>query len=889
MNRFAWVTLAFMAAGCSDFGVQTFNAIPVADITSHETDDTVLEGYTVTIRGSASDPDDQSDELGVRWFVDDEKVCPNADVDDEGVTTCALQVGGSPFEVTLEVFDPDGASDAKSIALLVTPTEAPEATIVSPIADGLYYSDERLTFEGIVSDAEEAPIELTVWWESDLDGELEIDINPDASGSFVAAAYLTEGSHLITLNVRDGSEKTAFDSVVVDVGGPNSAPSCTLDAPIDGSVHAISGALDLRATVSDPDQSADTLAISIDSSVDGNLATPTATTGGDVITQASGLSAATHVITLTVTDSRGEVCSDVATVAVSTKPNVVIASPGSGTWGQNSSITFVGIVTDAEDDSSDLIADWDSDLDGWLDTDNPDGTGSTTFVTSSLSIGTHEITLTGTDTTGLTNTNTVSIVISEQPVNHLPTQPVITLEPNPATAADNLTVVFSQQSTDADGDTVTYTYDWFKNGAPSPFSSTGIMSWSFTTKGETWSVQVTPYDLVGAGPSASANTTILNSLPVLNSVTLTPNPANTTTTVYCLAAGLSDLDNEPVDLTYEWRVNGTIAGSNADSLDSSEFIRGDEVTCTVVPNDGEADGSPVTSSTLVISNAPPTAPEVEFEPPNPTTNDELVCVIVTDSVDPDGDAVTYDMAFDDSGTPYVPSQFGGTYLLGDTVPSVELDQGDTWTCTVTPNDTFENGTPGEASAFVNDFCGDGDNDGYTDASCGGDDCDDGNNQIHPFAGDQFGDLDAFGDPIDTDCDGLDCQAGYYNFTTYFTACGDMAGWDDARDICSNAGYQLASIRDSGEQAYIDGLLQSGNLFAQYSLWIGINDQSSEGTFVWEDGWSGGYEYWGLNEPNNENGNEDCGQINWPVDVDAEWNDALCTLATVFSGYVCQVR
>ena len=54
-------------------------------------------------------------------------------------------------------------------------------------------------------------------------------------------------------------------------------------------------------------------------------------------------------------------------------------------------------------------------------------------------------------------------------------------------------------------------------------------------------------------------------------------------------------------------------------------------------------------------------------------------------------------------------------------------------------------------------------------------------------------------------------------------------------------------------------------------WIGLNDISSEGTFVWSDGSDALYRNWKVGEPNNH-GSEDCVYYR----ENRNWNDLSCT-------------
>ena len=101
------------------------------------------------------------------------------------------------------------------------------------------------------------------------------------------------------------------------------------------------------------------------------------------------------------------------TVTVSTPPTVTISSPTDG-----SSTTFTqtvllsGIVQDAEDADDSLAVEWTSDHDGSIGSPTPDSSGAVALLTATLNIGSHLLTLSATDSAGLTGTATVSVSVS---------------------------------------------------------------------------------------------------------------------------------------------------------------------------------------------------------------------------------------------------------------------------------------------------------------------------------------------------------------------------------------------------------------------------------------------------------------------------------------------
>jgi len=155
-----------------------------------------------------------------------------------------------------------------------------------------------------------------------------------------------------------------------------------------------------------------------------------------------------------------------------------------------------------------------------------------------------------------------------------------------------------------------------------------------------------------------------------------------------------------------------------------------------------------------------------------------------------------------------------------------------------------------------------------------DDCDDNDPNIHPMAG------DTYGDGIDSDCDGLDCEAASDGHT-YFAACDTTGSRSTLQQDCIVMGYDgLASIRSYSEDTFIWNLLnQVGGNFI-----FGYNDISSEGVWVWDDRSNFGYTNWLPGEPNNLQGS-DCAYYHIPYS--GQWDDGICT----GTGYkpICQKR
>ena len=246
--------------------------------------------------------------------------------------------------------------------------------------------------------------------------------------------YLSEGNHVITLRVEDKTEKADSDEVTIVVGGANSAPSCEFTSPSSNSVGPVGELVTFLGLVEDVDISASLLQVSWSSDKDGDIGSSTPDTSGNVIFPYSDLSINTHVISMTVLDEKGAECVSNLVYTVSTPPNVTITSPSNTTYNEGETITFSATVSDNEDQPNELSLEWTTSDGTILNSQSATSDGNVEFVFNEIPYGQQVITLTGTDTDGLTASDLISFTI-----NALPTQPSLTVIPSNPKTGDDIT------------------------------------------------------------------------------------------------------------------------------------------------------------------------------------------------------------------------------------------------------------------------------------------------------------------------------------------------------------------------------------------------------------------------------------------------------------------
>jgi hypothetical protein len=687
-------TLALLwLSGCNPTDLSKVSLPPSVSIDNPPDGSTLSEGVTVELSGIITDSyyRETLDQIVVTWAVDGGKICEDAIVDTNGRTTCDHIFDEGTSTISLTAVNPNGDKGVAESTVTVAKNDAPSGSIISPVASGSYYSDHDVEFLATVADTEDDPDQLTVTFESTLDGLLNLPGVPTSDGQFSGTVELSEGDHFITMVITDTSGRTGQDTVSISVNGANNPPTCAILSPENYADFGVNETILFEATANDLDIDASQLAVTFTSDKDGVIGNLTPSSNGNVQFGINTLSTNTHTITMLVEDEIGSTCTDVVLLTVGNAPDLEITAPTSGTViNEGERANFSALVTDVEDRSSDIVVDWESSIDGVLFSQNASSSGVAEFSIATLSRGTHSITASGTDSDGLTGRDSITLY-----VNGLPEAPTVAITPASPGSGDDLRATVTADAYDPENDPITYNYEWYKNGVLTANTSNTVPALD-TLRGESWEVKVTPNDGYGDGVPGFASVNISNGPPSITNVTIDPNVAYTDDELTAVPVGWYDPDGDREQYRYQWYLNGAaLNGSTDPTLAEIWFVKGDQVYVEVTPYDGTDLGATVTSGVITIQNSAPTQPVVSVSPEQPETDDELSCVILTYSTDADGDAITYSYAWTNNGSP--------TAFTTSTVPIGSTAIGETWECRVTATDGTSSSTPGTDSVNVNDY------------------------------------------------------------------------------------------------------------------------------------------------------------------------------------------
>jgi len=579
------------------------NTPPDCEITAPPTGTIGEPGAVVEFEGRVSDAEDEPGELDIRWVTDTIGELGSDGADASGavsVTTAALPVGS--HIVGLYVTDTDGATCVDWIAYVVSGEDdsdnPPVVVITNPDTGDEFRSGESVTFEGIVSDVEDAEETLEIVWESDVDGVLNTD-PPGEDGTIgFSTDGLTPGEQTITVTVTDSDGNTSTDTVVIVVT-ENAGPSDPLVEIVPDPAYTND---DLFAVLTrfatDPD--GDPIVYTYTWTVDGEVYAVGSSTSVPASATVKGQEWCVTVVASDGVETSG---SDTDCLVVqNTPPSIerVTIAPDSP--------TTLDALTCAYEGYFDLDGDPDSSRYAWTINGVFAGSGSTL---STGYAGGDVVTCTVTPNDGESDgePKQATVVIA----NEAPDLLDVALTPEPAYTDDGM-LCTPGTTTDSDGDEAfEYAFRWEINGEVVVGAESNTLASSYHQKHDFIQCFVTPSDGSDPGDEVGSNIVeIQNTPPTAPEVYIDPGAPDEGDALVCVIDTESfDLDGDDISYAFAWTVDGVAFTATSTSERSGDTIAsihtegGDTWVCTVTPFDGEDTGPSDSAGVIVAEQCPP--------------------------------------------------------------------------------------------------------------------------------------------------------------------------------------------------------------------------------------------------------------------------------------------
>lgn len=276
-----------------------------------------------------------------------------------------------------------------------------------------------------------------------------------------------------------------------------------------------------------------------------------------------------------------------------------------------------------------------------------------------------------------------------------------------APATDDVITASASGVDDVDGDSVSLTWSWSVNGSvvateTTSGTSSSLDGGTYFSSGDVVRVSVVPGDGTDSGSSvASSSVTVVNTVPSLDSVALSPASPAIGDDVVATASGGSDIDGDTITYTYAWSIDGSEVFSESSTattstLASSYTAKGSSITVSVTPSDADGDGSAVVSSAVSVVNTAPVASGVAFDTSTPDTDDVITATV--SASDADGDSLTFAWSWTVDGSEVFTETTSGTSSSLD--GASYFDKGQVIVATATPDDGDGPGTAATSASVT---------------------------------------------------------------------------------------------------------------------------------------------------------------------------------------------
>lgn len=449
--------------------------------------------------------------------------------------TGALNFGN--HTISLKTTDSNNADSTVSVANIFIDAGQPVCNINKPTNAASFFSGGAVTFKAIVNDPQDGLLTGThLRWSSSIDGNL-------GTGDSITIHTLSAGNHIITLTAtdNDGFTGTATRSIFVETPHP---PSISIYYPV-SNAHFLHGThVSLKANATDYEEGMlSNNRVTWSSSINGNLGT------GKTVSTVN-LSPGLHIITATCIDTTGLTTLTTIQIIVDQQaPVAQITSPVAGTvFSQGTNISFTGIATDFEDGPlTGNSLQWSSNLNGNLGSGN-------SINTSSLSVGSHQVSLIATDSQNAKDTATIGLNVQALHTVLLKTF---------SNGSDSISPLFKANGSD----TIIY--------VAIPKTATVV----------------------------NAQAKITGRSDLIANVLITANPSSTITCGSPITF-IATTTNDGCNPSFVWQVNGINVGTNSATFSSSGLQNGDKVRVIMTSNFSNVSENPVVSNTIIINCTP---------------------------------------------------------------------------------------------------------------------------------------------------------------------------------------------------------------------------------------------------------------------------------------------
>ena len=289
----------------------------------------------------------------------------------------------------------------------------------------------------------------------------------------------------------------------------NQSPSVSVAlSPPSGATVATT--LYCTAAVADPE--GDPVSITWSWTVSDTPVAATATNGNETSLMSSFAAGDVVDCTASITDAvGGEATASASTTIANSPPTITDIVLSSATVYTDDVLLASATTSDADDDTLTLSIKWyvDGNLVQSGSEDTLDGSSTTAGFDKGQSVQVVVEVSDGMET--VSESSETALV-----VNSLPSAPVVTIAPVEPVPGDDLICAVTTESTDADGDPVTYTMEWTVDALP--HTATGTTHWADdtvsgadTAPNEIWSCTATPQDGTDTGTTASTEVEVLAS------------------------------------------------------------------------------------------------------------------------------------------------------------------------------------------------------------------------------------------------------------------------------------------------------------------------------------------------------------------------------------------